>query len=177
MNIKKPFSSQTFVAVMATVVSICALGVSVMQTYYQHKYLHASSWPHIQTKVNFYSSSKDSSQNTVHVIVTNKGVGPAIIESASYEYAGQKFDSIVKLTNYILGEFPIGGYKTLEAEEVIAQNEDVDHLYIKGVASDKMSKAIPNIKITIFYRSIHGERWKYEASAQMIHGNLTTKLN
>ena len=175
MATKKSFSAQNFVAIMAAIMSVCALGVSLMQTYYQHKYLHASSWPHLQTEINT-KQNPDPNQNTIDVIVTNKGVGPAIIESVEYEYLGKKSNDVVKLVESILGSFPTGGYKPLNAEDVIAQSENVNHLFVKGVACAKMGEAIQKIKITIVYKSIHDERWRFEAAADIPNGHRTTKL-
>ncbi len=177
MKYKLPFSSQTFLAIMATTVSICALVVSVMQTYYQHRYLHASSWPHIQIDANRFESG-DSTKNYVLIKVTNKGIGPAIIESVVYEFKGKKFDSIDELTNTVLNKSSFkGGMQPLSAGVVIGQNEEIEHLKVMGAREYRQLLAnLVNIKMTVIYQSVHGERWEYIGDASLPNGRSSKKL-
>lgn len=99
----KTISNQAILATMATIVSVCALVVSLTQTYYQHKYLHAAVWPHLQATAH-RNEDKDTTKSSLIIILMNKGVGPAIIESVSYSYKGKKIDSIEALIHAIVGE-------------------------------------------------------------------------
>ncbi len=110
----KHISNQAIFTTMATIVSVCALGVSLMQTHYQHKYLHAAAWPHLQAEAHrVEGKDNDSTKNVMTVNLMNKGVGPAILESVTYQYKGKKIDNLETLVRAVVGNKFSGGYKTL----------------------------------------------------------------
>jgi hypothetical protein len=156
----KHISNQAILATMATIVSTCALVVSLMQTYYQHKYLHAAAWPHLQMEP-YRSERQDSTKNSMTVKLYNKGVGPAIIESVTYQYNSYQ-----------------GSFQTLLLGGVIAQNEEIVHASIEGATSSRLfSEAIPDIKTRIVYSSVHDQRWEYLTGSEYADGQKTNKLN
>jgi hypothetical protein len=178
MKPEKRFSTQTIVATMATIVSVCALVVSVMQTYYQHKYLHAAAWPHIQLDESVMGNI-DSTKNSVSIKFMNKGVGPAIVESMTFQYKGKQYGNIGELSKEIIGDNNhMGSFKKVSIGEVIAQNEVFDLIYIQGAAASRLlSAAIPQIKTRIVYASVHDEKWEFLTGAEFPDGYKTNKLN
>jgi hypothetical protein len=179
----KTISNQAIFTTMATIVSVCALGVSLMQTYYQHKYLHAAAWPHLQMEP-FRMEGKDSTKNIMEIRLYNKGVGPAIIESVTYQYKGKTYNNVQKLVIDIIGEGSSrkvqyqGSFQTLLLGSVIAQNEEIVHASIEGATSSRLfNKAIPKIKTRIVYSSVHDLRWEYLTGSQYPDGQKTNKLN
>jgi hypothetical protein len=179
----KTISNQAILATMATIVSVCALVVSLMQTYYQHKYLHAAAWPHLQFEP-FRTEAKDTTKNIMEVRLYNKGVGPAIIESVSYQYKGKIYKNIQKLVLYIIEEGSSGkvqyqgSFQALILGGVIAQNEEIVHASIQGATSSRLfNEALPKIKTRIVYSSVHEQRWEYLTSSEYADGQKTNKLN
>ena len=171
------FSSESIVASMASFVGICALIVSITQTHYQRKYLFASAWPHLQVAP-FREEQKDSTKNVTTVKLMNKGIGPAIVESVSYEYKGKQYEQLTKLIVAVVGEKFAGSYKTLSVDEVVAQNEEFNHVSIIGARESRIfSEEMGNIKMKIVYKSVHDERWEYLVDYTLPNGSKTTKLN
>ena len=171
------FSSESIVASMASFVGICALIVSITQTHYQRKYLLASAWPHLQVTP-YRQEQKDSTKNSTTVKLMNKGIGPAIIESFSYEYKGKKYERIGDLVMTIIGKKFTGSYKSFTVEEVIAQNEGFDHVSVTGAKESRVfNEELVNIKMKIIYKSVHDERWEYFVDYTLPNGSKTTKLD
>ena len=174
----KTISNQAILATMATIVSVCALVVSLMQTYYQHKYLHAAAWPHLQMEPH-RMESKDSTKNSMTIKLYNKGVGPAIIESVTYQYKGKTYNNIQKLVVDIIGESNYqGSFQTLLLGGVIAQNEEMIHASVQGATSSRLfSEALQDIKTRVIYSSVHEQRWEYLTGSEYLGGQQTNKLN
>jgi hypothetical protein len=171
------FSSESIVAAMASFVGICALIVSIMQTHYQRKYLFSSAWPHLQVAP-FREEQKDSTRNVTTVKLMNKGIGPAIIESVSYQYKGKEYDQLTKLIEAVVGKKYAGSYKTLSVDEVIAQNEEIIHVSLIGARESRIfNEEMGNIKMKIIYKSVHDERWEYLVDYTIQNGSKTTKLD
>jgi hypothetical protein len=171
------FSSESIVAAMATFVGICALIVSIMQTHYQRKYLFSSAWPHLQVAP-FREEQKDSTKNVTTIKLMNKGIGPAIIESVSYQYKGTEYEQLPKLIEAIVGKKFAGSYKTLSVDEVIAQNEEIIHVSLIGARESRVFiEQMDNIKMKIIYKSVHDEHWEYLVDYTIQNGSKTTKLD
>jgi hypothetical protein len=178
MSSPKPkFSSQEIFTYTAIIVSGLALVVSVMQTYYQQKHLYSSAWPHIQVSPD-REEQADSTKNKTTLTISNKGVGPAIIESISYEFQGKKFERIDALVPVIIGNNFTGSFRTLRPDDVLAQNESIIHFSIIGAKNSRiLNAAFTKIKLKIVYRSIYDERWEFMADAELEGYTKTTKLN
>ena len=172
----KHISNQAIFTTMATIVSVCALGVSLMQTYYQHKYLHAAAWPHVQATANRYED-KDSMKCVTTIKLMNKGVGPAILESVSYQYKGKKMEDIETLIRAIVGKKFSGSYKGIGKGEVIAQNEEFDFVSITGGRARVFTENLIYVKMRIVYSSVHDQKWEYIYDPELPNGSITNKLN
>ena len=67
-------------AVIATLVGLCALGVSAYTAYVQRQQVRAAVWPILEF---------DSSNAPIHFTLANKAVGPAIIRHVIVKVDGQ----------------------------------------------------------------------------------------
>ncbi len=172
----KIITNQAIFTIMATIVSVCALGVSLMQTYYQHKYLHAAAWPHLQTTSNRYED-KDSTKSSTTIRLMNKGVGPAIIESVTYQYKGKNMDSIETLLHSIVGEKFSGSYNPVVRGDVIAQNDEINLVSVLGRKAKLFTQNLIYIKMKIVYSSVHDQKWEYISDPELPSGSITNKLN
>ena len=173
----KTVSNQAILATMATIVSVCALGVSLMQTYYQHKYLHAAAWAHLQAAAHRSEGNKDSTENSFTIKLMNKGVGPAIVESIEYQFKGKKVEGIENLVKSIVGKAFSGGYKDVGPGAVIAQNEEFDLVSITRGKAKIFAENIIYVKIKIVYSSVHDQKWEYIYDPELPNGSVTNKLN
>jgi hypothetical protein len=173
----KHISNQAIFTTMATIVSVCALVVSVMQTYYQHKYLHAAAWPHLQVEA-FREELKDSTKNTTTIKLLNKGIGPAIVELVEYRYNNKKIDNLNDLVSVTVGDKFTGSMQTVDVGKVIAQNEEITHISVLGAEhSRKFQNALSKLEMRIIYSSVHDQKWEYISSVKIKGGSKTTKLN
>jgi tyrosine-protein phosphatase YwqE len=172
------FSSESVVATMAAFVGICALIVSITQTHYQRKYLYASAWPHLQIEFSREVKSKDSTKNISAIELMNNGIGPAIVESVSYQYKGKNIESLEELIVTVVGKMYSGSYKSLTVDEVIASNEEIIHVSLIGARASRIfNKELPNIKMKIKYKSVHDEHWEYVVDSSLPNGSKTVKLD
>jgi hypothetical protein len=173
----KTISNQAIFTTMATVVSSCALVVSLMQTYYQHKYLHAAAWPHLQLE-SLREEMDDSSKNRMTIKILNKGVGPAIVESVEYKYKNKKVANLNELIFIIVGKKFLGSSQSIETGKVIAQNDEIIHVSFIGAAnSKKFQNALPEIEMRVIYSSVHEQMWELIYSSKIEGGTKTNKLN
>jgi len=84
---------QNIIAVGVTVISLCALIVSVFQTSLLNEerellreYSRASVWPHLEITLGKSHDKNDESISQLSLILTNSGVGPAIITDVKVTY-------------------------------------------------------------------------------------------
>ena len=157
------------IAIMATVVSICALCVSLYQTQLSRQQQLAAVWPYLS--IGGYGTANGNKQSW-GVRVVNNGLGPAIIESVTVRYAGQvqpfqvftdslyaknvRLDALKSL-NYAVDEIKRG--------EVIAAGSTVEWISFELDFSKKLPgnpstlQFLPNLEMLIQYTSLYGERW------------------
>jgi len=89
-NLKDP---QTIIAIGVTVISLCALFLSLMQTRImqqeqklQQEYYRTSVWPRLQLAMTKGHNPKDGSIARLSLNLSNNGVGPAIITDVKVTY-------------------------------------------------------------------------------------------
>jgi hypothetical protein len=82
-------------AIVATLVGLCALGVSGYTAYVQRQQVRAAVWPILQ----FDSSNAPD----IHFTLANKGVGPAIIRSVIVKVDGEPVRNWKQVLEKLLG--------------------------------------------------------------------------
>ena len=83
---KKRISPELLLGISATVLSICALVVSIFQTKIARENQYASVWPHVQ--VNY-----EQKDETFTWSIINNGVGPAIVKSTFLAYKSKTYQA------------------------------------------------------------------------------------
>ncbi len=165
---------QNIIAVGITIISLCALIVSVFQTRVLQEerelireYSRASVWPHLDFGHSKSHNKNDGSITRLSFNLTNSGVGPAIITDVKVSYN----DSIAKNwwhlfeimeipdsigTNIKNSSFNDRVIKIGETIETINfdNNLPLANAFIERAQKNKLS-------IEIYYESIYGEKWKY----------------
>ena len=157
---KKPFSTDTIIAMAATVTSICALIVAVYQTKLGREQQLNSVWPYLIT----YESIDEHQQSSL--MVANYGIGPAIIDSVrvvyksrSYQLPTQVISQIAKQLNR--GKFGMPWSHTgLGKGFVIPQGQVFTWITVNDSSDNAIfRREVPHIKSYIYYHSMYGERW------------------
>lgn len=149
---------------MATIVSACALMVSVFQVQSERKQQYASVWPNLSVSV-ISRLNTDSTQNTLALWVANKGVGPAVVEEVELWYKGQPCKDESDLREKVIGtsDDENGAINQIWAEKVISASEEFEWIRVGGYkATEKFRQAIKSgdIQAMIRYASVYGERWE-----------------
>jgi hypothetical protein len=158
---KKPLSTETIIAIAATITSVCALLITVYQTVLIRDQQLNSVWPYLLANTSIDEHGKATIQ------VTNNGVGPAIIEKVTIEYKGKPYKSMPDVIQAIakqLGRGPFDipwSHNEIYKGFVLPQGQFADWIS----ANDSSDYAIfrlelPNIKAVIHYKSIYNEHWR-----------------
>lgn len=149
--------------VIATLVGICALGVSAYTAHVQHQQMRAMVWPILE-----YDSSNEP---FVRLTLANKGVGPAIIRRATVRVDGQVVVNWHEALQKILGPGAQRSSVSSMVGSTLSPGESINLLVPLG-ADDKplavfspdpltalMDKARQRVSIEICYSSTLGECW------------------
>ncbi|MDJ1470037.1 hypothetical protein QNI19_00575 [Cytophagaceae bacterium DM2B3-1] len=165
MTFLKRLSSDKIIAIMATVISICALFTSVYQVKIERKQQYASMWP----SLHIYSQTQmlpDSAQNFCGIRITNKGVGPAIIKKIEIWYRDQvcedERDLIQKVTGGNMNEGE--AINQIWEDRVLASNEEIEWIKVGGAINTRQFREALKtgyIHVRLEYASVYEERWEY----------------
>lgn len=172
---------QNIIAVGVTVISLCALIVSLVQTSVlkeerelMREHSRASVWPRIEFSFKKGHDLKDRSISHLSLAITNSGVGPAIITDVRMVYN----DSIVKnwwhlfeiqeipdsIDRYITNH-PFNG-KIIKIGETL----EILNLNMNLPLANAFYERTEGLSLEVYYESIYGETWKYDFAT-------TTKLD
>lgn len=166
--IKEP---QNIIALGVTLISICALAVSIMQTrimseqrVLMHEQAKVSVWPRLEIGRSKSQAGKNFSISKYVLNLTNAGVGPAIVTDMRVSYNGKittswghvfrNFNLPDSIPTYI-GNADINN-------SIVKIGENVSFLNLNGnlKLAQIYYKHEKNIKIEVWYNSIYGDKWK-----------------
>ena len=172
---------QNVIAIGVTVISLCALIVSVQQTQIMkeerelmREHSRKSVWPRIEWGTAKSHNLIDRSVEKYAIYVTNSGIGPAIITDVRIGYKGtfarnwwdlfrlQEIPDTIN-TNISNRSFNNKIVKVGETIEILNLNHN-------PALADAYYQRTKGISIEIYYESIYGEKWKYD-------GQTTVKLD
>lgn len=176
---------QNIIAVGVTIISLCALIVSVVQTRVlqeEREVLQqnakATVWPRIEIWKTQGFSKTDGQINMFSISVTNSGVGPAIITDVKVTYN----DSIAHYWDHLfhLQEIPDSvkyyHYSSTINNKIIKAGDSFDALNLNTnlPLADAFYKKLEGVTIVIYYESIYGDKWKYKCDFK---DRTTTEVN
>ncbi len=176
-NFKDP---QTIIAIGVTIISLCALGVSLLQTHImqeerelQREYSRASVWPRIEMRFEKGYDVNDGNLNKLVLNLTNSGVGPAIITDVKVTYEGivvnDWWDLFEKqgIPDSIRTTINRSGFndQVMKIGETLEILNLADNLPLAQAFLERKN----GLSIVIYYESIYKEKWKYD-------GEQTVKL-
>ncbi|MEO1435554.1 MAG: hypothetical protein AAFV80_08475 [Bacteroidota bacterium] len=176
MSEQSSFSSlrdpQTIVAVGVTIISLCALFVSLQQTRIMkeereliREYSRASVWPRLEMGVNKGHNSDGSIKKLV-ITLGNSGVGPAIITDVRVAHKDQTATDWWDLFN--VQEIPDSIDTNISNSSfngrIVKIDETIEIINLNGNPSlgQAFFERLGDFSIEVYYESIYGEKWKYE---------------
>ncbi|MEL7006231.1 MAG: hypothetical protein AAFN93_26415 [Bacteroidota bacterium] len=160
------------IAIGVTIISLCALVVSVMQTQIMkeerelmREYSRASVWPRLEYG---FSKGYNDDRSIKHFVLklSNSGVGPAIITDVKVMYKGKIATDWWNL--FDIQEIPDSVETYISNSNfngrIIKIGETLEILNLDN--NPKLAQAfferMDSISIDIHYKSIYDEKWKYE---------------
>jgi hypothetical protein len=160
---------RTSVALMATFISISALGVSLYQAKLSRQQQLASVWPYLS--IGGYGSA-DSERQIWGIKVVNNGLGPGIIERVEMRLDGKPLPFEVFMDSLYAQNSRLDSLKRIDyASNELAQgtvlaagsSEDwmkFDHQF-KGTPPSETSakRFLPKLSLSIYYKSLYDEQW------------------
>ncbi len=165
MSVRRKFSFEGKIALLAVATSIGALCISGYQAYMQRLQTYASVLPSITATTSYHYISNSFVGNTFDFIIENKGVGPAKIDSVEFYFEGKRYSSFVEIIKKIK-VMDIYSSNELWKNRMISANEQIATISIKDslakIISDKFlqNKKPSKLELTIIYSSIFDEKWK-----------------
>lgn len=168
---------QTFIAIGVTIISLCALIVSLMQTTIMREerelmreHSRASVWPSLSL-TRSKSHNPDNSLAAFSLILSNDGVGPAIITDVKVTYKGKEAEDWWELFDIM--EIPdtintaIGTSSFNETVVKIGESKLILNLDNNLPLAQEFYKYWDEVKMDIYYKSIYDEQWKYDLDNSM----------
>jgi hypothetical protein len=150
--------TEVFIGLMATIVSGCALAVSVYQSFMMKKQLSASVWPHLEYNVSH-------SKAAVKITFSNKGIGPAIIEKTVLNFQGKPISDYSEILRIVFkgNEKYVANYtySKFDTEMVISPNDEIVILEMNSDTTivQAFLKVQDQIYFRVDYRSIYDEKF------------------
>lgn len=87
---KKKFHPQDLIGLVAVIVATCAALAAIFQTQLMARHQAVSVWPYLQMFAGFASGDQQTDEiKPFSFNITNKGVGPAIVESINLRRKGE----------------------------------------------------------------------------------------
>lgn len=171
---------QSIIAVGVTVISLCALIVSIHQTKIlkeenelMREHSRATVWPYLEFVAAKGHNSEDNSINQFNFSISNNGIGPAIITDVRVRYNDKIVQDWWELFNIQGIPDSIDYFITNKSFNgtVIQPGKTTEILNLDAnlPLANEFFKRLAGLSLEIYYESIYGEKWKFDAGK-------TTKL-
>lgn len=168
---------QNIIALGVTVISACALIVSIFQTrimveqrQLMHEQAKAAVWPRISLARGKSHSQEDYSITDYHLVLGNDGVGPAIIKGVRVTYKDQPVEHWWEMFQLFPGtdsiETFISNASISNTIVKIGEERQVLGLKYNLPLAQIYYREAEKINIEIIYESIYGDRWKFTHSSK-----------
>ena len=151
-------------SILAMFIALCALVVSIWQGMETRKNYRLSVTPHLKMEDNFVPGAE-----MVGICISNKGIGPAILEKMTIRFLGKEYDYISDFKIFFLDFMKAMKVKNLEdftfqilTEGIfIAPREDLPIICLRNPNNEEEAllffQALFGLSISIDYKSIYGE--------------------
>ncbi|MCC6726619.1 MAG: hypothetical protein IT258_19110 [Saprospiraceae bacterium] len=165
----RQLQQRTSVALMASIVSVCALGVSWYQVQLSRQQQLASVWPYLSISGNGTANEKEQAWG---IKVTNNGLGPAIIERVELRLDGKTLPSDVfmetlrtentKTDSLLRLDFTSNDIGSGSVYAAGFTEDWVKFLQVfEGRPPSKTASSVylPRVSLSIYYKSLYDEHW------------------
>lgn len=174
MKEKKSFSLnfETVGSIVAMLIGVCALFVAWDQAQVMRAQKHASVWPIVTADL---TVSGDEKTRFIEFDVSNAGVGPALVRSATLIADGKEISHWSELETTLFSTeapgamafngFDIEGSVIAPGEDVVAMRGswsaggEIDEFF-KTLAGKYLSGAAPDVQLKICYCSVFERCWE-----------------
>ena len=164
---------QNIIAIGVTIISLCALLVSLMQTgimkeerELMREYSRASVWPRVEWSSHKSHNPDDRSIEKFVIYLSNSGVGPAIITDVKVTYNGKIANNWWDIFQY--QEIPDSIETTISNRSFngrilkIGETLEILNLNHNPPLAEAFYNRIEGLEVEIYYESIYKEKWKYD---------------
>ncbi|MCJ8319014.1 MAG: hypothetical protein MJK12_05245 [Colwellia sp.] len=172
MAIKKIFNISYLLPLSAFIVSLCAIGISIVEVRVMDEQKKASVWPIVFSSRSTHST-QDSEGSSFSININNSGVGPAIIKYAEV----QLDDKIMKSWSQVMKNISKNAHESFSqntlTNNVILPGREFHPFQIEGKLADILNQDPKRIRLKICYCSIYGECWQLDESEPRVAGLAT----
>lgn len=154
-TVKRRFNSEVFVSISALIVSVCALVVTIRQTIIAQAQLNGSVWP------NLLISNQTPNNEAYTLLMTNQGIGPAIIHKIEVVHQGVAYADPLSLTQKNLLSVEYAG---ITPGRVVKAGEEVRLIVCQqdSVLAKKLGYLFRRDQtvIKLIYSDVYGNCWE-----------------
>ncbi len=138
----------------AIFVSLCALGVSIYQSYIFRNQQFATVWPYIEPRIEYTNQS-------FIFYIQNKGTGPAIIKNVKIELDGKAETDYSRFLRDLLQSTSFKSMSISSPDNsVLSAGEKVE--FMSAQVNDTIKSDFPQRTVVkICYCSIFGDCWQF----------------
>ncbi|HEV8692564.1 MAG TPA: hypothetical protein VGQ93_00025 [Lysobacter sp.] len=148
-------------AVSAFVISLVSVFLAIENAVAMRHLVASNSWPFVNVGV---SDGNEAGNAALDLVIQNKGIGPAKIESLEVFYGGQPMRGGNALIHAMTGGKSIPFVRSRVVGSVLSAKESVNFLSVVGQSVDpsdllKLAKLSKGIAIRTCYCSVFDECW------------------
>jgi hypothetical protein len=155
---------EMFVAVAATIVSVCALGATLYQTLLMRQQQNVAVWPRLEL---YHGWQRGNTKPYYRLELRNSGIGPAIIRKVNIQYRGESYQDFGRLAVAVARQHGLADslayqdYSDVLPEMVIPQQESKGVLFLnREPYLLHYTQALKEIRVVMQYESLYGETWE-----------------
>lgn len=173
---KQRLSLNTIVSLCALLTSVATVSVIFYQASLQRQQQYASVTPILETYIN-NGVTDSTSEYLYEFAIANQGIGPAIIERHEFRYNGNSYQTFRSIIDQLKREHHLESESTnitfggLWNHKIIPAGAELKLISLRNDRLAPLIEAYP-IQLIIEYRSIYGEKWRFDN----MNENQVTKL-
>ncbi|MDJ0839686.1 MAG: hypothetical protein QNK37_24425 [Acidobacteriota bacterium] len=158
---KRIIDAQMIIALSAVLISLCAVFISVYETWLMRKHQRLSVWPSLAVMTVM-------TPEKFEVQIRNNGTGPALVKSVHVTVDGETVTNWRGMLRKLYPDQPVPVFSRSQLNgRVIQSRESVPAFSIEAEGwPNKLRRDIERIGMTLCYSSIYEECWVIEGDAE-----------
>lgn len=170
---KSKITLDTLVGLCAIITSICAIIITLYQTKLQRTQQYASVKPMLMSFSNSFSNNNSSTSLSYQyeLLISNQGLGPAIITDYNYYYQSKPYKNIAQIIKKIKTDNKLDSTKvitlsSLWINQIIPVGEKLSIVKIDdNILGPILDEA--DINIMVRYKSLYGQQWEFVSNKKL----------